>query len=116
MRLATVILDSADPGTLARFYREATGWTVTYDDADYVFLGDGGAVQLAFQRVAGYQGPGWPDERKHAHLDFAVEDIAGTVDRLLALGATKPDFQPGDGKWVVLADPEGHPFCVTPAD
>ena len=34
------------------------------------------------------------------------------VKELLDLGATRPDHQPGDG-WVVLADPEGHVFCVT---
>jgi catechol 2,3-dioxygenase-like lactoylglutathione lyase family enzyme len=114
MRLATIILDSADPAELARFYAAATGWKPTYTDDDYVFLGagDGGTVQLAFQRVADYQGPTWPDDRKHAHLDFAVPDVAATVATLLELGARKPDFQPGEDKWTVLLDPEGHPFCV----
>ncbi|WP_160330419.1 VOC family protein [Sphaerimonospora mesophila] len=31
----------------------------------------------------------------------------------MEFGATKPQFQPGDG-WIVLADPEGHLFCVCP--
>lgn len=30
-------------------------------------------------------------------------------------GAIKPDFQPGEGRWTVLADPEGHLFCITTA-
>ncbi|WP_425551018.1 VOC family protein [Actinoallomurus oryzae] len=29
--------------------------------------------------------------------------------------ATKPDFQPGEGRRTVLADPEGHPFCIAAA-
>jgi hypothetical protein len=30
----------------------------------------------------------------------------------VTLGATKPDFQPGGGDWIVLQDPEGHLFCL----
>lgn len=116
MRLATIVLDSADPAKLAAFYQAATGWEPTYSDTDYVFLGDGGAVQLAFQRVAGYEGPAWPDDRKHAHLDFSVPDVAEAVKTLVELGARRPDFQPGGEKWTVLTDPEGHPFCLAPAD
>ncbi len=112
MRLATILLDSADPAELAEFYTAATGWKPTYTDDDFVFLGDGGPVQLGFQRVADYQGPTWPDDRTHAHLDFAVPDVAAAVATLLALGARKPDFQPGEDKWTVLLDPEGHPFCL----
>jgi len=29
-------------------------------------------------------------------------------------GATRPQFQPGDGDWTVLADPAGHVFCLVP--
>ncbi len=47
------------------------------------------------------------------HLDFSVVDLDESVERLKALGATKPDHQPGGEKWVVLIDPVGHPFCVT---
>ena len=110
--LGTVILDCADPARLADFYATVTGWSRTYEDDDFVFLGDGTGVQLGFQRVAGYRPPGWPDNAKHAHLDFKVSDVDGAVDALLAAGAAKPEFQPGKGDWVVLTDPDGHPFCV----
>jgi hypothetical protein len=112
--LTTVILDSADPVKLADFYARATGWPVTGSDDDFVYLGDG-PVQLAFQRVPGYRGPGWPDAGKHAHLDFRVAEPEAAIRDLLALGAAKPEFQPGAGAWTVLTDPEGHPFCVAGA-
>ncbi|GGM48291.1 hypothetical protein GCM10007977_057330 [Dactylosporangium sucinum] len=33
---------------------------------------------------------------------------------LMASGASRPAFQPGDGGgWLVLTDPAGHPFCLT---
>lgn len=34
------------------------------------------------------------------------------VERLLALGASPADIGQGQVPWVVLADPEGNPFCV----
>jgi hypothetical protein len=34
------------------------------------------------------------------------------VAELVAAGAKQPEFQPGDGAWVVLTDPAGHPFCL----
>jgi predicted enzyme related to lactoylglutathione lyase len=111
--LATVILDCADPAALAGFYSTVTGWPRTYADDDFVFIGDGSGVQLGFQRVEGYRPAGWPDLAKHAHLDFKVSDVDGAVPALLAAGASKPEFQPGKGSWVVLTDPEGHPFCLT---
>jgi hypothetical protein len=109
--LTTVVLDCADPGALAAFYAKALGWEVTYADDDTVQLG-GGPVGLGFQRVAGYRGPAWPDAAKHAHLDLRVGDRAGAVEEFVALGATKPDVQPGGGAWTGQQDPEGHLFCL----
>ncbi|TXJ72992.1 VOC family protein, partial [Streptomyces lavendulae] len=42
-----------------------------------------------------------------------VDDLAAAERRLLELGATKPEFQPGKERWTVLLDPAGHPFCIT---
>jgi hypothetical protein len=47
----------------------------------------------------------WPRRRKKETM---------TTAELLALGATRPEFQPGNGDWVVLADPAGHVFCLVP--
>jgi predicted enzyme related to lactoylglutathione lyase len=113
--LAAVVIDSADPAALAEFYGKLTGLAVTYSDDTYLYLGEG-PVKLGFQRVEGYRAPGWPDPAKHSHLDLAVADIESAAKEAAALGAGRPDFQPGGGSWVVLTDPEGHPFCLTPAD
>jgi predicted enzyme related to lactoylglutathione lyase len=110
-QISAVLIDCADPAKLAGFYREVTGREVTYSDDDYVSL-DGGPVLLGFQRIEGYRAAGWPDPAKHIHLDLKVTDLAAATERLVAIGATVPEFQPGEGKWVVLADPEGHVFCL----
>ncbi len=46
--------------------------------------------------------------------DPALEVTVGLMHELVAAGATRPEFQPGDG-WVVLTDPAGHPFCISAA-
>ena len=51
---------------------------------------------------------------KQFHLDLAAEDIDAETERLVGLGATLADPQPGE-TWRVLLDPAGHPFCVTNA-
>ncbi|MFI6938079.1 VOC family protein [Streptomyces sp. NPDC050418] len=117
-QLATVVIDCADPEALAAFYRTATGWELTHSDKDFASLSadpDGTGPGLAFARVEDYQAPRWPEGSKHLHLDFTVSDLDRTAGELLALGASRPAFQPGDGDWLVLTDPEGHPFCLLPA-
>ncbi|GAA1867698.1 VOC family protein [Asanoa iriomotensis] len=108
--IATIVFDAADPAKLAAFYAQLTGWEVSYQDEDFHHLGNG-PIKLGFQRVADYRGPGWPDPAKHAHLDLNVTNLDAAVETALGLGAQKPEFQPGDS-WVVLTDPEGHPFCL----
>ena len=41
-----------------------------------------------------------------------TSDVA--TKEMLELGATLPEFQPGE-TWRVLLDPSGHPFCLTQA-
>ncbi|MER0443936.1 VOC family protein [Streptomyces sp. Edi4] len=114
-QLSTVVVNCADPGALAAFYHKATGWEITHSDQDSVSLGSGASIQLAFVRVDGYETPGWPDGTTYVHLDFTVSDVEAAAEELLNLGASRPVFQPGEGQWIVLTDPEGHPFCLTAA-
>lgn len=108
----TLYIDCADPAALAAFYQKATGWELTSADADSAAL-QGGPIAVGFTRVAAYTAPAWPQDPAHLHLDFSVSDVDAAVDELVGLGATKPQFQPGGSDWVVLLDPEGHPFCIS---
>jgi hypothetical protein len=51
------------------------------------------------------------------HFDLVPADGSDQqteVGRLLSLGATRVDIGQGDVEHVVLADPDGHEFCVLP--
>jgi catechol 2,3-dioxygenase-like lactoylglutathione lyase family enzyme len=116
-KLLAVSIDCAEPKKLAEFYHQVTGLPIQYSEDEYAGIGDDTAT-IYFGRVPGREPAEWPSDNKQFHLDFRVPDVAGAVEDYLALGATKPDFQPGvtDGKvgWIVLRDPEGHAFCVCP--
>ena len=65
-------------------------------------------LDVCFQRV-----PEPIAEHPRLHLDLAGgARQTEQVDRLLGLGARRLDIGQGDVPWVVLADPEGNPFCV----
>ncbi|WP_214107164.1 VOC family protein [Acrocarpospora catenulata] len=110
--LIAVTLDCAEPRRLAEFYSKITGFEVQYAEDEYAGIGDG-TTMFFFQRVPDRKPSSWPGPDKQMHLDFRVPDVAKAVAEYLELGATKPEFQPGDG-YVTLADPEGHLFDVCP--
>ena len=108
-------IDSADPARLARFYAAALGWEVTYSDDSYGMV-EGNGIKIGFGKVEGFRPAPWPDEAcaKRFHLDLQVDDLDDAAASLCAIGASQPDFQPGAGRWRVLLDPDGQPFCLNP--
>ncbi|MGC0415965.1 VOC family protein [Embleya sp. AB8] len=118
MKLAAITLDCADPEALAAFYRQVTGFEPhPKSDGDFAGLTREDGLFIGFQRVDGYRAPSWPDQAvpQQVHLDFAVDDFDEAEALLLALGATKPEYQPNGERGRVLVDPAGHPFCLTGA-
>ncbi|MBW3659451.1 MAG: hypothetical protein KY457_12490, partial [Actinobacteria bacterium] len=111
-------IDVADAPALAPFYEELLGWTRLFDDPDegiaLVPPGDlvwGRGLLLYMEHATG------PKRTKNpAHLDLRPADQAAEVARALSLGATRVDVGQGEVAWEVLADPEGHEFCILAAD
>ncbi|MFI6739610.1 VOC family protein [Nonomuraea sp. NPDC050451] len=116
-KLLAVTLDCAKPKKLAEFYHEITGWEIQYAEDEYAAVGNG-TTSIYFGRIPDRKPVTWPSSDKQFHLDFRVPDVEKAVEEYVALGATKPEFQPGiteDGVgWIVLQDPAGHLFCVCP--
>ena len=113
-RLVSVVVDSADPRRLARWWAEALGWRISYEDDDETDIappeGERG-VEMTFVEV-----PEPKSAQNRIHLDLRSEDDAGqaaTVRRLEAAGARRIDVgQPAGAAWIPMADPEGNEFCV----
>lgn len=114
IRLASISLDCEDPAALGEFWARLLDGEVAFSSDEFV------AVRLAHLwvtavRVDEHVAPSWPspDVAKQLHLDLAVDDLAAATENAVALGATRPDHQPGADRYVVLLDPAGHPFCLT---
>ncbi|MFI6128344.1 VOC family protein [Micromonospora sp. NPDC051141] len=114
--LAMVNLDSSDPAAHAAFYGHALGWEITHSEAEYAMITSSGGTSIGFGLVPGYAPPAWPDPAggKRYHLDLTVDDVPAAERDLVAAGATRPEHQPGGGRWTVLLDPIGQPFCLCP--
>ncbi|GAB3799682.1 VOC family protein [Micromonospora zhanjiangensis] len=108
-QIASVVVDCADPLAMARFYGEATDWTVlkVTDQNAVLRSAKGVGPYLQFLRTPDVK-TGW----NRVHLDlrpYPGDDLAAETARLVALGATVIDL---DVPWTVLADPEGNEFCL----
>ena len=122
-------LDAVDVRGLAQFWRELLGLRYRPgdeppvegpDDEDWlVLVDDAGHRVLAFAEVGELARPTWPESGvdKQMHLDLRVptaEALETQRRRAEELGATLlHDRTDDDGEPLyVLADPEGHPFCI----
>jgi catechol 2,3-dioxygenase-like lactoylglutathione lyase family enzyme len=94
------------------FWSEALGWPLVWDqDQETAIRSPHGGPKLSWGGP-----PLMPKYGKNRlHLDIAAAadgDQQAEIDRLVSLGATRIDIGQGDVSWVVMADPDGHEFCV----
>lgn len=115
IRIQCLVIDTATPATLARFWAEALHWRVTFenDDESVVEPPEGSAEENVAPDLLFVATPDRKSTKNRLHLDLRPVDQQAEVDRLIALGARRVDIgQPESVSWVVLADPEGNEFCV----
>jgi hypothetical protein len=112
--IAAVVVDCTDPRAMARFWSEATDWTLDEVSDDFATMRSASRLgpYLEFLRSTSEERSWW----SRLHLDlkpYAGDDQAAEVARLRALGATEIDVGQGDDvSWRCLADVEGNEFCV----
>ena len=104
-----VVVDSADPLRLGRWWADALGW-------EYWSADDGEVeIRRTEDRLPGLLFLAVPEHKtikNRLHLDFRPDNQNAEVERFLALGATRADIGQRSQSWVVLADPEGNEFCI----
>jgi predicted enzyme related to lactoylglutathione lyase len=109
VRFREVVIDCADPRSLARFWAGFTGYLLRHESDDWTSIGTpDGSMIIGFQKV-----PEAKVVKNRVHLDFAAEDEEATAREIEAMGATRRwvSDDPED-PFVVLADPEGNEFCI----
>jgi hypothetical protein len=114
--LDAIVIHCRQPAALAGFYAEVLSLPIAPADVaaieagtlgpdESVLLGSRDALHVWLTPVRTLEPvPG------RVHLDVRL-DVAGDLDRLIVLGATR-QWEDPKGRWTVLADPEGNLFCA----
>lgn len=122
----TVVVDSYDPQSQARWWAQVMDWQVIYDTPEEAVVipqsvpeGEVGDLETWMARGQGMVFVPVPESKSvknRLHIDLAPhtsQDREAEIQRLLDMGARHIDVgQRDDTTWTVLADPEGNEFCV----
>jgi predicted enzyme related to lactoylglutathione lyase len=115
MRIGSIVLRVDDLASQLAFWSKALDYVPREPpEDDWAVLRprsrSGPNISLSAKPSQVQQGP-------RIHLDLYSDDQAADIERLLALGATRPHepHRPADADYVILADPEGNRFCVVDA-
>ena len=116
----TTTLSTRDARRLASFYEALLGWRRTTDEPGWVVIAGGDtAHRIAFHEDIAYEQPEWPSragrQQMQVHLELGADDVGAAVAHAIACGARLAEVQPQESVRVML-DPDGHPFCLFPAD
>lgn len=114
LRFTAVCIDSADPGTIGRFWAEALGWRITHEEPDEVAIEpqEGTPEADIVPAILFLKVPEAKSVKNRLHIDLRPGDQDAEIRRLQGLGARRTDIGQGEQTWVVMADPEGNEFCV----
>ena len=104
-------IDCIDPERVAQFWSALLCRPLGSSEPGWVYLGERGDPQprLVFQAVAELK-----TGKVRIHLDVTVDDIEAAINEVNALGGrfTGERHVYAEGTVVVMADPEGHEFCL----
>jgi predicted enzyme related to lactoylglutathione lyase len=106
-----VTFDCVDPQRVARFWSALLGREPGPSPDGWVYLGhrDDAEPRLVFQPV-----PEPKVGKVRVHLDVTVDELEEAIELVAALGGrfTGERHDYAEGAVVVMADPEGHEFCL----
>jgi predicted enzyme related to lactoylglutathione lyase len=110
-RWVGVTIDCLDVARVSAFWSALLDRPPGPTEPGWVYLGhrDDAQPRLVFQPVSE------PNQGKvRLHLDIAVDDITEGIAQVIALGGrfTGERHDYDEGVVVVMADPEGHEFCL----
>ncbi|MEU4658227.1 VOC family protein [Streptomyces sp. NPDC023723] len=111
-----VVLDCAEPETLAEFYKELLGAQETDIAANRIEIAAADGFRMAFRRDVNATPPSWPrpENSLQAHLDFLVDDLDEVERAIIGLGGRPLETKdaPGPLEERGFSDPAGHSFTL----
>jgi hypothetical protein len=112
LQMHAIVIDCATFEPLIRFWSAALDYVEWFPPSGQ-FAGikprvRDGRLAIIFQQV-----PEGKVGKNRLHVDYAASDRAAEVERLVGLGAAVlRELDENEGRWTILADPEGNEFCV----
>jgi hypothetical protein len=104
-----LVVDAGDAAGLARWWAARTGASV-HEHPVRPFVWLEGAAGFPYERWEFTPVPEPKTQKNRIHWDVTLLDA--DVDALVAAGATLVREPAPDGRWWILADPEGNEFCA----
>lgn len=109
LTLSCVTVNSLDPRRLASFWGELLDAPPTDSGNGFIAVSPSGAALTVLFQPATVE----PDERGWIHLDCRSTDREAAIERIVGLGGRLVERRSdSSGSWVVMADPDGNPFCL----
>ncbi len=109
LRIGSIVWGVRNIDRAVSFWSQALDYKLVRpasDDWAMLVPKSGDGIQLSINLVTS-------EKAKRHHMDLFAEDQQAEVERLIALGATRKEWNyPEDADYVVLQDPDGNPFCV----
>ncbi|MDT7572875.1 MAG: hypothetical protein QOE05_3049 [Actinomycetota bacterium] len=104
--LAEIVVDTADPSAIARWWADVLGAECTDHEEGYSSLAH--VPEAPFQWLAFVPVPEPKTVKNRIHIDVTTAD----VQLLLDAGAQLVRARDEEISWTVLADPDGNEFCA----
>lgn len=113
IRIGAIVWGVLNVDRAVRFWCEVLDYMPKYPpEEEWAILipREGTGTQLSINQVTS------PKARRH-HMDLFAQDRDAEMERLIGLGASRVNwnYPEGDNDYVVMADPEGNPFCLIQA-
>lgn len=109
MEIGSIVWGVKNIERAVEFWSNALDYRLKYpasDDWAILIPQNGSGVQMSLNLVTS-------DKAKRHHIDLFTDNQKEEVERLIALGATRPIWRyPPNADYIVLHDPDGNPFCI----
>ena len=111
MKIGSIVWGVKDMARSIEFWQQALNYELAFEpEDDFAILQpkDADGIYLSLNLVTSEKA------RRH-HMDIYSDTPEEDVRRLIALGATRKDWNYHEGEdYTVLEDPDGNPFCIIP--